>query len=190
MFFVDPDLGALMRRLGEPDLLRLQSGIPGNELLEKQVAFSLGGRGEGQVKRFSRWGNHFSIGQAHLPGEGPCGPRDYGSPVPAAKLDLVWVVVDVDVGETANHPFHRLCVRWLSADRLCAPWYVRDHIWMVCGFHCCEVAGVEGVVALFQPLELLFMVVWCAKVLSSRAPFDISAPITRRMPSLLCPSPV
>jgi hypothetical protein len=34
--FVGPDLGALTLRLGEPDLLRLQSEVPGDELFDSK----------------------------------------------------------------------------------------------------------------------------------------------------------
>ena len=73
--------------------------------------------------------------------------------VARVKNPAKWVVVDVDVGEHAKHPPYNLGVRRLAVDRLCAPWDVRDHLWVVCRLHSCEVAGVEGVVALLHERE-------------------------------------
>src|ERR1700675_2295552 len=97
--FAGPDLRALRRRLGEPDLLRPQSGVQEDELFDEQVAVPLGGRGEVEVESLSCRGDHLAAGQGHLPGKRSCGAGDYGDPVAAPELDWVWVVVDMDVGK-------------------------------------------------------------------------------------------
>ena len=57
--------------------------------------------------------------QLHLSGEGPGGAGDYGDPAAASKLDWVWVIVDVDVREHANHLLNHRGVRFPSFDWLC-----------------------------------------------------------------------
>ena len=88
--------------LGEADLLRLQSGVPEGGNYDEEVAVPLRGLAELDVERFSCRGDHFAIGEDHLPGEGPGGACDYGDPVAASELDRVRGVY-VHVGEDAQH---------------------------------------------------------------------------------------
>ena len=140
-------------RLGEADLLRLQSGVPEDELFNHYVSVPLGGCGKVEVERFSCRGDHLAVGQLHLSGEGSGGAGDYGYSIAASELDWVWVVVDMDVGEDAKHLLNHRGVRCPSEDRLCAPCDVRDEVWVVCRIHRRDIAGVEGVVALLHERE-------------------------------------
>ncbi len=138
---------------GEADLLRLQGGVPEGEDLGDLVAVPLGGLAELEVERFSCRGDHVAVGQDHLPGEGPCGAADHGDPVAASELDWVGVVADVDVGEDVKELRHRCGVCCPSADRLCIARDVRDHLGVMDRVHRCDVAGVEGIIALLHERE-------------------------------------
>jgi hypothetical protein len=58
--------------------------------------------------------------------------------------------MDVDVGEHSNHLLNHRGVRYPSEDRIRDPHDVSDYVWVVCRVHRCDVAGVEGVVALLH----------------------------------------
>jgi len=139
-------------RLGEADLLRLQSGVPEDELFNDLVPIPLGGGAEGDVERFSCRSDHLAVGQSHLLGEGPGGAGDYGGPVTASELGWVWVIVDMAVGESAKHLLNEIRVRFPSFDWLCAP-HMCDHVWVMCRVHPCHIAGVESIVALLHERE-------------------------------------
>jgi hypothetical protein len=61
--------------------------------------------------------------------------------------------VDVDVGEHANHLLNHRGVRYASEDRIRDPHDVSDYVWVMCRIHRCDVAGVEGVVALLHEFK-------------------------------------
>ncbi|MGH3211070.1 MAG: hypothetical protein ACRDNO_25260 [Trebonia sp.] len=63
------------------------------------------------------------------------------------------VAVYVHIGEDPEELLHRRRVRFLSADRFGEPGNVRDHVAVVDGVHCGEVAGVKRVVALLHQRE-------------------------------------
>ena len=65
----------------------------------------------------------------------------------------VWVVVDVYGGEHANHLLNHRGMRFPPFDRLWDPHDVCDYVWVMCRVHPCDVAGVEGVVALLHEFE-------------------------------------
>ena len=77
----------------------------------------------------------------------------------------------MDVGEAAKELSHRRGVRGPSVERLCAPWEVRDHVWVVDRVHRCEVVGVEGVVALLHEREQARGPASVGVVVSMMAPF-------------------
>jgi len=101
-------IGTRSPELGEPDLLRLQCGVPEDVLFLKQVALPPGGRGEIEVERFSGWCDYFAAGQDHSTGEGPCGAAYHGDPIASSELNWVWIVVDVYVRKRTKHVFHHL----------------------------------------------------------------------------------
>jgi len=137
---------------GEANLPRLQSGIPEGGNDDELVAVPLRGLAELDVERFACRGDHLAVGPDHLPAEGPGGAGDHGDPVAAAELNGVRGV-HVYVGEHAYQLPHRRGVRFPSVDRLGVAGDVRDHVGMVDCVHRCEVAGVEGVVALLHERE-------------------------------------
>ena len=55
--------------LGEPDLVRLHSGVPEGEFLDEQVTVPPCGRDEVEVESLSCRDDHFAAGQDHLPGD-------------------------------------------------------------------------------------------------------------------------
>jgi hypothetical protein len=61
--------------------------------------------------------------------------------------------VDVDVRERANHLLDHRGVRYPSEDRIRDAHDVSDYVWVVCRIHRCDVAGVEGVVALLHEFK-------------------------------------
>jgi hypothetical protein len=63
-------------RLGEADLLRLQSGVPEHEPFNHHVSVPLGGCGKVEVERISCRGDRLAVGQLHLSGEGSGGAGD------------------------------------------------------------------------------------------------------------------
>jgi hypothetical protein len=65
------------------------------------------------------------------------------------RLGWVWVVVDVYVGEHANHLLNHRGMRFPPFDRLSDC----DYVLVMCRIHPCGVAGVEGVVALLHEFE-------------------------------------
>jgi Tat protein secretion system quality control protein TatD with DNase activity len=61
--------------------------------------------------------------------------------------------VDAYVGEHANHLLNHRSVRFPSFDRLWDTHDVRDDVWVICGVHPCDVAGIEGVIAFLHERE-------------------------------------
>src|SRR6185437_16516588 len=96
-----PRAGRRPSLLGDADLLALQGGVVKGGDDDELVAVPLGGLAELEVERLSGRGDHSTVGQGHLPGEGPGGVGDDGDPVAAAELDRVRVAVHVHVGEDA-----------------------------------------------------------------------------------------
>ena len=134
---------------GEANLPRHQSGVPEGGNDDELVAVPLRGLAELDVERFTCRADYLAVGQDHLPAEGPSDVGDDGDPVAAAELDRIRGV-HVHIGEHAQHLPHRCSVRFPPIDWLGIAGDVRDHVWVVDCVYRCEVAGVEGVVALFH----------------------------------------
>ncbi len=71
-------------------------------------------------------------------------------PVAIAELDRVGIIVDVDVGECAEHAFERSSECGPPVGRLVASGHVGDHVGVMRGVHRSDVVTVERLVALLH----------------------------------------